>query len=66
LKITEVEVSSGGGKKPVEIDLSIECGLEEEQASRFKAKKQKGRGINMTAILTVTSDMDFVDFRRIS
>jgi ATP-dependent DNA helicase HFM1/MER3 len=27
--------------------------------------KQKGHVLNMTAVLTLTSDMDFIDFRRI-
>jgi hypothetical protein len=66
LEITELEVTSNGGKTAVEIDLSIECRLVAEQANRSKAKKQKARGINMTAILTLTSDMDLIDFRRIS
>ncbi|KAJ6618834.1 Sec63 Brl domain-containing protein [Mycena sp. CBHHK59/15] len=64
LAITEVEVSSNGGKDPVEVELSIKCGLLVEPLSVPKAKKQKGR-YQMTAILTLTSDMEMIDFRRI-
>jgi len=65
VKVTALKVSAHGGKGPVEVDLSIECGLLEEQLPPSKAKKPKGRISNMTAILTLTSDMDLLDFRRI-
>lgn len=64
LKITQLGLSSNGGKDPVELELSIECGLVEEQ-SGFKSKKQKGRALNMTTVLVLTSDLDLFDFRRI-
>ncbi|KAF8077800.1 Sec63 Brl domain-containing protein [Lyophyllum atratum] len=68
LKVTQLNVSSNGGKDPVEIELSIECGLQEshEGQSFTKAKKDKGRSPNMTVVLTISSDMDLVDYRRIS
>ncbi|SJL00868.1 uncharacterized protein ARMOST_04182 [Armillaria ostoyae] len=67
LKITEIEVRTNGGTKPVEVDLSIECGLTDETfTSQPKSKKQKGRVYNMTSIITLTSDMELIDFRRIS
>ncbi|KAK0196704.1 hypothetical protein F5146DRAFT_1153057 [Armillaria mellea] len=67
LKITEIEVRTNGGTKPVEVDLSIECGLNDETfTSQSKSKKQKGRVYNMTSIITLTSDMELIDFRRIS
>jgi ATP-dependent DNA helicase HFM1/MER3 len=68
LKITEVDVaSSSGGEDPVEVELLIECSLVVDQSTSgaLKAKKQKGRGTNMTTVLTLTSDLDFIDFRRI-
>jgi ATP-dependent DNA helicase HFM1/MER3 len=61
----EVSVASDGGKSPVEIELSIECGLADGQAKAAKSKKLKGRGMDMTAVMTMTSDMDLLDFRRI-
>ncbi|KAJ7685543.1 P-loop containing nucleoside triphosphate hydrolase protein [Mycena polygramma] len=65
LAVNEVEVHSNGGKDPVEIELSITCGLAVEPTPNgSKAKKQKGRA-QMTAILTLTSDSEMVDFRRI-
>lgn len=66
LQISELDVRMNGGVGPVEINLSIKCGLVEEQMTPRKQKKQKTRGMNMTVVLTLTSDMDFVDFRRIS
>ncbi|KAF7322399.1 DEAD/DEAH-box DNA helicase [Mycena chlorophos] len=67
LSLTEVEVHSNGGKDPVEIDLSITCGLVDPPSGSGagKAKKQKGLRMQMTAILTLTSDLEFLDFRRI-
>jgi ATP-dependent DNA helicase HFM1/MER3 len=68
LSIMEVDVmSSSGGDKPVEVELSVECHLMTDQsaASASKAKKQKGRASNMTTVLTLTSYLDFIDFRRI-
>ncbi|KAJ6490602.1 Sec63 Brl domain-containing protein [Mycena vitilis] len=65
LAVNEVEVHSNGGKDPVEIELSITCGLAVEATPNgSKAKKQKGRA-QMTAILTLTSDSEMIDFRRI-
>jgi ATP-dependent DNA helicase HFM1/MER3 len=68
LSITEVEVTSSlGGQKPVEVELSVGCSLiaDHSTAGASKAKKQQGRGSNMTTVLTLTSDLDFIDFRRI-
>ena len=67
LNVTEVDVtSSAGSHKPVEVGLSVDCSLVADQsAGTSKAKKQKGRASNMTTVLTLTSDLDFIDFRRI-
>jgi ATP-dependent DNA helicase HFM1/MER3 len=68
LSITEVDVrSSVGSQKPVEVELSVECSLVTDHfsAGPSKAKKHQGRGSNMTTVLTLTSDLDFIDFRRI-
>jgi ATP-dependent DNA helicase HFM1/MER3 len=67
LNVTEVDVtSSAGSHKPVEVELSIDCSLVTDQsAGAPKAKKQKGRTSNMTIVLTLTSELDFIDFRRI-
>jgi ATP-dependent DNA helicase HFM1/MER3 len=60
-------MSSCGGDKPVEIELSVECHLLTDQsaASVSKAKKQKNLASDMTTVLTLTSDLDFIDFQRI-
>ncbi|KAF8163444.1 P-loop containing nucleoside triphosphate hydrolase protein [Crassisporium funariophilum] len=64
LNVKELEVHSDGGKSPVCIDVLVECGLK-ETLNPSKPKKHRHRSINMTAILTLTSDLDFIDFRRI-
>jgi ATP-dependent DNA helicase HFM1/MER3 len=64
LIVQEVEVKSGGGN-PVEIRLRIECNLVEANHTAMKVKKSRNRKFDRTAVLTVTSDMDFIDFRRI-
>ena len=68
LSVAEVNVKSSlGGQKPVEVELSVECSLvaDHSTAGPSKAKKQQGRSSNMTTVLTLTSDLDFIDFRRI-
>ncbi|KAL0581143.1 ATP-dependent DNA helicase MER3, partial [Marasmius crinis-equi] len=67
LKVVEKEVQSDGGKSPVEIVLGVTCGLEEEtsEASSSKSKKTKSRYTNYTGVLTLTSDHQLLDFRRI-
>ncbi|KAF8892445.1 hypothetical protein BD779DRAFT_1670146 [Infundibulicybe gibba] len=65
LKITELNFNSNGGKSPVEIELSIECCVMKDEVGTSKSKRTKNRGLSMTAILILTSDLDFIDFRRI-
>jgi ATP-dependent DNA helicase HFM1/MER3 len=65
LRVRELGVRCNGGRDAVEVDLSIECGLAAEYSKIFKLKKQVGRKANMTAVLTITSDFEFIDFRRI-
>ncbi|KNZ78445.1 ATP-dependent DNA helicase MER3 [Termitomyces sp. J132] len=67
LNITQLGVSSNGGKDPVEIELSIQCGLEQVQNYRPpKFKKSKGYNGDMTVVLTISSDLELFDYRRIS
>lgn len=65
LNIKEVSVSSDGGNTPVTVELSVECGLADAPTKGTKTKKHKGRSMDMTAVLTMTSDLDLLDFRRI-
>lgn len=55
---------SSAGKGPIEVDISIDCSLL-EPSQVIKVKRQKHRVIDMTAVLTLTSTSDFIDFRRI-
>ncbi|KAJ3864985.1 hypothetical protein EV359DRAFT_39824 [Lentinula novae-zelandiae] len=65
LRVEEIRVHSDGGRTPVDIELSVECGLLQE-VGPSKSKKQKpSRFSHMTSVLTLTSDNQFVDFRRI-
>lgn len=65
LSIEEKSLQTDGGKNPVQVELTIRCRLVEDKNFVSKTKKQRGRGIQMTAILTLTSDMDLIDIRRI-
>ncbi|KAG1891431.1 P-loop containing nucleoside triphosphate hydrolase protein [Suillus subluteus] len=66
LALTEVKVSPSDGKSPVDVELSIECGLLLDKRASAGSKKQKRSGFDITTLLTVTSDFVFIDFRRIS
>ncbi|KAI0076468.1 P-loop containing nucleoside triphosphate hydrolase protein [Panus rudis PR-1116 ss-1] len=66
LEIEEVDVAMSDGKSPVTVELSVTCGLRDEEATGAKPKKNKGKGQDYTDILTVDSDLNFIDFRRIS
>lgn len=63
LHIVEENVSTFGGRKPVEIDLRITCSLKEPLIASTKQKQRKS--IGPTTVLTVTSELEFIDFRRI-
>jgi len=47
------------------VDLLVECTVKEPTIKLPPAKKSKHKGFNITDVLTLTSDMDFIDFRRI-
>lgn len=50
----------------VDVEVDIQCSVTLEGASISKSKAQRGRHYyDMTYILTLTSDLDFIDFRRI-
>lgn len=46
------------------VRMLIECGLKAEWA-KPKPGRHKANSASMTSVLTVTSDMEFVDYRRI-
>ncbi|KAL5532870.1 HFM1 [Sanghuangporus sanghuang] len=58
-------VTSYSGKKAVSIELNVECSLLQALPGRKKFK-QKTKFLGMTNVLTTTSDLDLIDFRRIS
>lgn len=53
------------GTNPVQVHLLVECGLVEEVSPSIKPKKQNRHAMSITVVLTLTSDMDMIDFRRI-
>jgi ATP-dependent DNA helicase HFM1/MER3 len=63
LNFIPTSVESRKGKGPVEVDLDIECGLMQELAK--SNKKGRGRMVEMTSVLTMTSDNEYIDYRRI-
>ncbi|KAI0310640.1 Sec63 Brl domain-containing protein, partial [Amylostereum chailletii] len=63
LEVKEISVTSSNGKGPVDIELAVKCGLECVKSSSRSKKKE--RGWDYSFILTLTSDHDLVDFRRI-
>ena len=65
VSIKKTDVTASDGIQPVEVELAIECGLLEDNAP-VQAKKAKTKFRDTTLVLTVTSDFDFIDFRRIS
>ncbi|KAI0780632.1 P-loop containing nucleoside triphosphate hydrolase protein [Trametes elegans] len=64
LTIAELDVSPQ--EDGVDVELSIECGLTRDPKSAKSKKLKKQKRWDMTIVLTLTSDNDFVDFRRIS
>ncbi|KAI6045611.1 hypothetical protein EDC04DRAFT_2888628 [Pisolithus marmoratus] len=66
LNVKETRTVPGDGKNPVEVELSIECGLVPDSMVSRKVKVPKRAGAEMTTILTLTSDLIFIDFRRIA
>ncbi|KAF7791334.1 hypothetical protein EIP86_002348 [Pleurotus ostreatoroseus] len=65
VSIKKTDVTASDGIQPVEVELTIECGLLEDNTP-VQAKKAKTKFRDTTLVLTVTSDLDFIDFRRIS
>ncbi|KAI6028575.1 hypothetical protein F5J12DRAFT_889093 [Pisolithus orientalis] len=65
LSVKETKTVPSDGENPVEVELTIECGLVPDSMMPRKAKVPKRAGAEMTTLLTLTSDLTFVDFRRI-
>lgn len=65
LSIEVDDISSYNGKKPVSVTLTISCSLADALVIPSKSK-HRTKFPGMTSILTATSDLDFIDFRRIA
>lgn len=64
--VTIAELDVSPQRDGVDVELSIECGLTRDPKSAKSKKLKKQKRWDMTIVLTLTSDNDFVDFRRIS
>ncbi|TCD63539.1 Sec63 [Steccherinum ochraceum] len=62
LSVTEASVTPSDGQSPVEVELSIQCGLVQEGG--FMPKKKPMRGGEWTVVFACNSDLDYIDFRR--
>ncbi|KAI0273477.1 Sec63 Brl domain-containing protein [Gloeopeniophorella convolvens] len=62
--ISRLSEASSTDESSVAIDLEVECSVSSEGTTKQKAHKNRHYH-DMTHILTVTSDLEFVDFRRI-
>lgn len=62
VRVAEDDVTTSGGRGPVEVTISITVSLSQQNSSESGARKPKGFG--MTSFLVITSDGQFVDFRR--
>ncbi|KAH9060008.1 P-loop containing nucleoside triphosphate hydrolase protein [Lactarius vividus] len=63
--IDELSVVHSTSDSPIDVELDIQCSVSWEGASS-KPKAHKNRHFaDMTYVLTVTSDLEFIDFRRI-
>lgn len=61
--IQEVHVTASDTETPVEVELSITCGLVID-GGPSSTKKKNIKGPDMTIVLTLSSDLEFIDFRR--
>lgn len=64
LSVKETDIFSDG-TNPVQVHLLVECGLVDEISPSIKPKKQSRHAMSITVVLTLTSDMEMIDFRRI-
>ena len=65
LELEEIGTTYSDGSSPVEVELAITCGLSDGSDNEVgQPKKSKSKYKDMTQILTVSSDLDYVDFRR--
>ena len=64
LNVKETDIFSDG-TDPVQVHLLVECGLVDEVSPSIKPKKHSRHAMSITVVLTLTSDMDMIDFRRI-
>ena len=65
LKVEETGVYESK-ENGVEVEIAISCGLANtgQEGIKRKDKKSPRKAFNMTSVLTISSDYEFIDFRR--
>ncbi|KAF8559747.1 P-loop containing nucleoside triphosphate hydrolase protein [Imleria badia] len=66
LDIKELRSIRSKGNSPVEVEFMVQCGLTLGESAPQRVKKSKWGKTEMTTLLIVTSDMSYIDFRRIA
>lgn len=67
IHIEEVSATESDGRNPVEVELLVTVGMyDSESVDSGKSKKGKTKFRDSTTILSTNSELDFIDFRRIS
>ena len=64
--VDESTIIPSSGTEPVEVDLSVSLALKGDVKDSKGKRHKDRRSLGMTTVLTLTSDLDFIDFRRIS
>lgn len=65
-KVTVAQKGCRSKDTGVEVELEVHCSLEVPVGGSNVSNKSKGPRLGMTDIITLTSDLDLVDFRRTS
>jgi ATP-dependent DNA helicase HFM1/MER3 len=66
ITIDELSVAHSSGNNTIDVELEVQCAVSFEGASSSKPKARNSRHYHdVTHVLTVTSDLEFIDFRRI-
>jgi ATP-dependent DNA helicase HFM1/MER3 len=64
ITVDELSIAHSAGSNAIDVELEVQCSVSLEGVSSLKSKAQKSRHYHdVTHVLTVTSDLEFIDFR---
>ncbi|KAG9310669.1 DEAD-domain-containing protein [Chiua virens] len=66
LNMKELKSRYSDGNSPVEVEFVVQCGIVSSDSPPQRAKKHEWGETETTTLLVVTSDMVFIDFRRVA